>query len=921
MVRDNWETRCEKAEARRLAAKQRKQRRDSRGTFKAMVLDFFAMLDRHGEGGARPRIIHVWTDSIPSDSPPLLDMVVADGKSGKGRLRSGSLGSEKQQTNRKGRGRSGSMNEDHSKKKAHPRSKDVVPEVAVEESSEVPRLCGKSFFGKCDDISKKGGCRFIHMPVRYKALGQVVNDKDKKNVQEALSLSQEAAANQGGGDDAGSIDMVYYLSIDTKQAVSVPNEEEGSSTLSDLVSRALADKSCAIASVVYVAVNNVLVFDRYREGVVVSDSELQTVVQSDLRRLRSTSVVSDDSDDVDDGKGDNVVLPGPVLEYILMFLPDSAVASMSSVCRAWHHEIGQDSPELWRHMMERHHWPMPESSETETSESPRDAIRKCFLDHFSVYRDIEAVRLAMGALMNPSRKSVEEKEMVYQLFSARRLAPQNPNSCVAVHSWSESQVLMAYSHDCTLRLFKAVDKSADGGNPRSCRELVCVSVDPYRNTKKRHCILVAMDLDEDVIGCLCHVMGDRHEKETYILTVISRDDFLCSDGSGTNALHVIDVGEAVLNYLLSCEEVDHRLLRLYDFLTDGGDPSDIEILVSQSIQASGYGRFLVEVAISIPSVELEEEEGEEVMILLDRKVILFSAAAGAILWMGDSSPADEMLPRHEDVTTASFKQCLPGDRRYSCSLAFVSSASPMIALAEVDPAGQMQCPQFLEASAIVRSDLLENDWQMQRVRHRPVIVTSTDIVVVDALFREIEGEEKARKSVVSFYPRFVDGISYATITLEGKCEAMRIENMHDDYAVILCRMHGSPTSAEFDDIDGQWFEGANSSTTTICAIVIHVPSRREIHRACLLEEASAFRTAENSDIPIFFASDGNTVGVGVWWKGVILTGADVRDVGSNVLSSVEEEQSRSARKKKKKLQPAKSGKKDGMARKYCARMR
>jgi hypothetical protein len=108
-----------------------------------------------------------------------------------------------------------------------------------------------------------------------------------------------------------------------------------------------------------------------------------------------------------------------------------------------------------------------------------------------------------------------------------------------------------------------------------------------------------------------------------------------------------------LNYLLSFEEADHRLLRLYDFLTDGGDVSEVEILASHSIKACGYGRFLVEVSISIPSLELDEEE--DIMILLDRKVILFSATAEAIVWMGESNPTDT-LPCHEDMNMVSYRQ-------------------------------------------------------------------------------------------------------------------------------------------------------------------------------------------------------------------------------------------------------------------------
>ena len=81
--------------------------------------------------------------------------------------------------------------------------------------------------------------------------------------------------------------------------------------------------------------------------------------------------------------------------------------------------------------------------------------------------------------------------------------------------------------------------------------------------------------------------------------------------------------------------------------------SEVEILASHSIKACGYGRFLVEVSISIPSLELDEEE--DIMILLDRKVILFSATAEAIVWMGESNPTDT-LPRHEDMTMVSYRQ-------------------------------------------------------------------------------------------------------------------------------------------------------------------------------------------------------------------------------------------------------------------------
>jgi hypothetical protein len=891
MVRDNWQTKAESVTARRMAAKQRKQQRESRGAYKHMVLDLFTMLDRHERGATSPPpVIHMWTDSPPSDSPPLLDTM-----EGKRKGRSGSIGTDR-------KGRSNSIHEE--KKKAHPRSNKEVP--APETTDEdAPRLCRQHFCsGKCND--KKGGCRHVHVPGgQCKTLAQVVTDKD------ILSLS--SAANEDDGDNTGGMDMIYYLSIDAVKDAAV--FDGGVINISDLASKKLADETCGIASVVYLAMNNHLLFDRYRGGVIVSDSELENILQGDERRLRSTSVFSEDGNDNEDAKEDHD-LPSHVLEYILRFLPDVAVASMSRVCSAWYNEIGQDSPDMWRNMLERRQWPMM-PAEIRASESPRNIFRRSFLRHFSVVRDIEAVKLAAGAIMSTSRKIVEEKEMVYQVFSARRLAPQSQNPCIAVRVWSANHVLIAYSRDCTLRLFKAVDKTTDGASPRACRELVCVSVKPYKNTRKRYYRLVAMDLDDDAIACLFESKDVGQGIQAFKLTVTSREAFLCADGSGTNdpdgaaleegALQVFDVGDTVLNYLLSCGEVGHRLLPLFDFLTDGGDLSSVDVLVSQNIHACGYGRFLLEVAISIPSPEWNEE-GEDIIMSLERKIVLFSATAGAIIWMEDCNPTESLLPRHEDVTMASFRHhCRPGERRAACSFAFVSSFTDIILSAELDATGQMQNPTVVEASRLVRNELLENNWQIHRFHYRPVVITFSDVVLADTLFRELDGGRKVKKSVVSFYPRFGNDLSYATLTLEGDCEAIRMERIQDDYAVVLCRVR------KFLNAEAA-IDGDDAVSLSIEAIVIHVPSRRAIHRVCLLEEDSAFPMPGNDDIPILFAASGETVGVGLWWKGVILTGKDVREVGSNTMHAVEDEKSRGAKKQKKKQRQSTKGKKDGFAR-------
>lgn len=924
MVRGNYQRRIEAAEARKSAAKQRKQRRDNRGTYKVSVLELFSNLDRHDLRSTATQMIHVWVDSAPADSPPILDMYQQD---------VGNKQSVKGGRGRKGRGRSNSMQDE--RKKAHPRSKEAEP--AVEDSVDVPRLCRNHFFrGKCENIGKKGGCRNVHLPGRFMTLAQVV--KSFPESKETLDLAEKAIDDQvnDGSDEQDGVDMLYYLSVPVDRTVS----HESPLHIGELVSRKVSDESCGVASVVYLAIDNYLVFDRYRGGILISENDLQVFLHGNERRLRSfSSVFSEEGNDHAENDAeiqDHILLPAHVLEYILMFLPDEAVSTMSTVCEAWHEEIGQHSPELWRHLLARRDWPLPDGGETEGNNTfQRDIFRQCFIRHYSVVRDMEAVRLAAGAISSPSRKIVEENNMVFEQFSTRRSAPQEPNGCVAVRVWSPDQVLVAYSHDCTLRLFKTVARTADGGgSPRACREVVCVSVDPFRNTKRQRGRLVAMDLDGDYIGCLCHVMRDDRETEAYTLAVTRRDDFLCASGSCSQSggasleegkLLFIDVGEAILNYLLSCDDVDHHMLRLFDFLSDGGDLSDVEVLVSQSIQACGYGRFMVEVAISIPSLELEDDDDGVIMVLVDRKLILFSAAAGAIVWMGSSNMTDEALPRQKEVTMASYRQVRPGERRATCSLAFVSSGSHMVLSAELDASGEMVNPVPIEASSVVRSELLHDNWQMNNVHRRPVAITSSDVVVVDSLFRDVEGEgdRKVFKSVVSFYPRFSHNISYSTCTLNGNCQAVRMQRTHDDYVVVLCRViHETHTQAEddIDGIDGHWFgdeDGTESTFRTFTeAMVIHVPSRREIHRICLLEEEGP--ALRNVDIPIFFTPNGSgssTLGVGLWSKGIVMTGGAVRDVGRDPVAGGLDAAPRSAKKpKRKKRQQGKGGKKDGFAR-------
>lgn len=113
-------------------------------------------------------------------------------------------------------------------------------------------------------------------------------------------------------------------------------------------------------------------------------------------------------------------------------------------------------------------------------------------------------------------------------------------------------------------------------------------MDPYQNTKKRHSILLNMALDESHVGTLLRVEEDSSKARAFILSIIGREEFLIDDEDAEfeSKTQIIDIGQSVLNYLLSFEDVNHELLRLHDFVRHE-DMEDVDVMVSPSLVACG----------------------------------------------------------------------------------------------------------------------------------------------------------------------------------------------------------------------------------------------------------------------------------------------------------------------------------------------
>eukprot|EP00531_Pseudo-nitzschia_arenysensis_P000670 CAMPEP_0116134988 /NCGR_PEP_ID=MMETSP0329-20121206/10953_1 /TAXON_ID=697910 /ORGANISM="Pseudo-nitzschia arenysensis, Strain B593" /LENGTH=950 /DNA_ID=CAMNT_0003629763 /DNA_START=74 /DNA_END=2926 /DNA_ORIENTATION=+ len=946
MVQGNWERRAELSEARRLEAKQRKQRAGDRKVYKAQAQDLMSFLNRNADKLFRREMsstIHIWTDSPTKDGSILDDQLWEDEqpKNKRNNKHDGDNG----KGGRRGRGRSTSFEindapktKNNKKKKFHPRSKDNPNSnnnggsgESEATSAQAPKLCRKHFFyGKCCESTQKnrgsGGkkgsvnCRFAHYPKGNFTITDVLLPKRPRDADEddsaliakdAISSSEssypEATLPGEKAPTADAMDMVYYLSFRTSELFAgLFDDEESSPQVSHAIVDAMTKQSCNIGSIVYFAVGNQLLYDRYQKGIVIEESELTG------RNKTSTSKSSSTGRSIQ-----SMPLSASILEHILLFLDDKAVASVSAVSRSWNREIGKQSVNLWRHLLQRRSWPVPPVSQGH-NEDGISTLREAFVSHYTAVRDIDGAKKGIESLLH--RKSMNEYDGSVRLFESSKSSSQTTNNCMAIKIWDTNSILAAYEHDCSLRLFDSVEGSESSGE-RVCRELVCHRVDPYKKTKKRNCQLVAVALDTDCIGSLLLVVDDNSGEENHILTVMSRENFLIDDDSNEDAMQVIDIRESVLNFLLSCEDVDHGLLQLHDYLANDGDLDNIDVIASQSLVECGFGRFMVEVAVAIPSIG-NFDEHDSAGVLIFRKLFLFSTGVGAITWMSDSGPSSSLLRSlNEEITLAAYRR--EENYRAGYDIVSLSCVSPTIRSLSVDYGGSLQHSSSIEGTDLVRNEILSEQWSLRRSRKRPVVMVDYEVVAADNLVCEENG---TKKSILTFYPmdNSMGRSTLRRLDLEGNLEVCHLIALRESHIVAICRVFDlSEDGDDVDQVAGHWFGPNNTSVVSSHAIVIDVKTRSEIYQTCFVDdlgqhlgEYSRGLTTIPGELPIQLAVRENTVAAGLGSKGVVMTGADSRK--SQLNTSLDREElttpTKSSKKAKKKKQGKKSGKKDGFAR-------
>ena len=991
MVRGNWQHRVEKAEARKIDAKQRKLKADEKRKCKGWVQDLWQQMDRYQDdiinsmnnidtpnndsgkkvnnnnntGLQKDILLHLWTDTVPSLSEHLMDLLdMQEVDTGGGKRRD------------KGRTRSDSI-PDKGKKKVHPRSQNksnnnrsnnndggggvVVTDEIKHSEHQGLLLCREAFFkgnykSTCGNgagssfktagkkavaaaavSGKTCGCRYIHYSKRFQTLGAVLrqtSDNGSNNSTDGLSdtdnllarmeqMQKEATSTDLLATEPGAMEFLYYtcLSIQTqtKMGETIP--------LSTYISEKLAENNTPASSVYYVAFNGVLIFDRLRGGMVLDERDFLSAALANnpkskpLDSRRTSSVCSQTSAVAGDDKNEEYTqqglahvfykLPSTILEHILLFLPDTTVAAAAQVCKTWYNEIGQHSSNLWLQLLKRRKWPIPDQKQQLEKEQEgvvvldRRICRTIFLENYTVLRDIRALSVATSAIM--SRQTAPETEMGYQDFSRRKHAPNHLDTCVSVHGWADKLILVGYSEECALRLFEATGFGVDAGEFR-CKELVYQSVSPYRNTKKRDCQLVAVEIDEHNIGCLCSVSSNKLSGKANILVILRREEFLLGTSSDaatakkgsieSDDLKVIDIGEAVLNYVLSSEVVDHRLLPLFDYLNEGFEIGRIDVKVSEgSLCACGFGRFMVEVSISIPDV-LAEDDTE--MVQLDRKLVLFSSDFNAIVWAGESYPPHmQAYQVEENVKVAVSRQ------RTACTIVSKSFGSPEIVMTEIDASGNVQPPQFIRASPLVRPSIARENFNFTECDS--LIITLTEIIILEVMTNEVNGELNDVQSTIIFYPRFpnTNDADFDVINLPKRYLAKKVVSASELYVVAFCKVVAQ-RAAEVDDLAGQWFAESNQSEEPkTVAVVVSTNSR------CIIGHVE-FDMDQGFQFGHF--GNGSTIGLAIGSLGVAITGDKARATRSSPVFTYGVSSTPSPKKKKKASKGKRSGKKDGFAR-------
>jgi len=914
-VNESWETRAFEAAERRRATKQRKEEKSRKRSHKLNAQNLLTRLDEIGErlltkslDKSKPLEIHIWTDSLPSEyviADEFTDDITTPTK--KGRARSNSYVASSPSTPMDGkqnrRNRSNSYSSPQStpqkgskknksgqdyafgRKGGRQRSMSNVSDRSEEEQT--PTICSKHFFtGK--DVNggkklKKKGSNLSASSVSKQSISLFQVLTNSKLSEEKRALGRDALEACKGASKANfaseiltsadQMPAIYYLTLKLGKTIENPPK------VSEEISTLLSKQDCPTASIVYLVVDGMLLFDRYRDGIVFTNSD-EHLLYKDCNGVgfkRRTVSIGEYSDTMQEPQDDildhhqNMVryLPSQILEYIVLFLPDESVSSMPLVCKSWYAEIGKSSPDLWIQLLRRRQWPQNDLAMSLEPSDERDFYRSTFQSHFSAARNLDTIVQGLEAIEAGSRSSAPSKPMakdVAILHEKDSHGHYKPGETI-LRVFSEACVLVADKMECTLSLYDVAE--TNGSADRRCRRKLSVFVAPVGNSKKNKCSLTSMDLDDETIGCLFSAGGNENRKTMF--GVVDRQSFQSAAGRGGGtsqleggALRSFDLREKVIDCLVSCDDEEVTSWIYSNLLgEDGLDLSPVECGIKENIVACGNSQFLFEAAIMVPMTFDDDHDDPDLMSTALLKLFLFDAKRGDVVWVGPSgiggtATMQFWYPLKNSIARNSSPQLDSEHSQPYSEAVFASRVSADLSSILVSEDGDVVCMKVGKNTTM--DSFSDNDgmWHRSSEHNRVVIATSSDIVVAECYSHVARDSTRlSHKSVFTFYPTTEsDYNQIQQLSVEGNCFEFPIEALRGEHIVA------------FATSDPSLGAGCDKSVT---AILIDVQSRSMIHRI-QIEDAVNFIESSSE---FALTCQHHTIAVATN-NGLVLAGQDVK---------------------------------------------
>jgi hypothetical protein len=428
---------------------------------------------------------------------------------------------------------------------------------------------------------------------------------------------------------------------------------------------------------------------------------------------------------------------------------------------------------------------------------------------------------------------------------------------------------LAVYEDCTIRLFEVVRGNSNNGAGNAapagikCRQLVCLrAAPPSASRKKESCEVMSVDIDDRVVACLVEESVERNELVDLVnpwMTVLSREDIVCAGNEGLldgDCLKSHDLQGVILDHLLSGatgDDIVHEEMRraLHDYLASyDGETSDVLISVRPKLVACGRGTFLFSAFVFVPPSNFvpSRDDDEEDASVCGHRLFLFSTGTGTIV-------KSLHLDRNREGAYIFASRPFKGD--ISTGVLFTNAlvSGPSMALpflsVEIKRDGTVD---------IIKKSMIENEDFVPWSKMNAALTSSHAVFTTNPR----DSCPLLHFQIISVsHDNVEDNVRRGFHSIEIGGPNFTVQNLvviREHYFVIIINERDHDVVGEFD---GHWF---GSNEASFVAVVIHIPTRKEIYRCPLPSWALSIDCV------------GDTLAMNVSNHGFVITGGNARDV-------------------------------------------